>query len=107
MEECRQIKRRFALEHIIDRPRQLVSQESQGFPLAVFFLYTGEIALPCRIVAQEQCRRFGKGPREVDIPNFFAGRTQAFARGFLGAFDQATIGDKILHAGKRSISWIS
>jgi hypothetical protein len=38
MEECVQIKGRLALEHVIDRPRQLVSQDSQGFPLAMFFL---------------------------------------------------------------------
>ena len=38
MEECLQIKSRLALEHIIDRPRQLVRQDRQGFALAMFFL---------------------------------------------------------------------
>jgi hypothetical protein len=79
MEEWVHITGRLALEHVIDRPRQLVSQDSQGFPLAMFFLSAGQSDLPCRIVAQAQRRRFGKGPLEVAIADFFAGRTQAFA----------------------------
>ena len=100
MEELVHLKSRLALEHIIDGPRELVSQDGQGFPLVVFFLQAGEIFLPCRIVAQEQRRSLGKGPLEVGVPDFFAGRAQAFARRFLGTLDQATIGDEILHRRK-------
>ena len=53
MEECLQSKSRVALEHIIDRPRQLVRQDRQGFALAMFFLSAGQSALPCGMVAQE------------------------------------------------------
>ena len=52
------------------------------------------------MIAQEQSSSLGTGPLEVDSPEFFAGSAQAFACGFLGTFDQATIGDKILHPGE-------
>jgi hypothetical protein len=38
MEEGLHIKGRVALEHIIDGPRQLMRQDRQGFPCAMFFL---------------------------------------------------------------------
>ena len=75
-------------------------QDRPGFPLAMVFLYAGQRALPCRIVAQEQRRCCGKGPLEMTMPAFFARRAQALARGFLGTLDQATRGDTILHAGE-------
>ena len=37
-EEDVHIKSRFAFEHIIDRPCQLVGQEAQGFAFVMFFL---------------------------------------------------------------------
>ena len=73
-------KGRLALAHVIERPRQLVSQASPGFPLPLWFLSAGQSDVPCRIGAQEQGRRFGKGPRAVDMPDCLAGRAQAFAR---------------------------
>ena len=100
MEERVHLKSRVALEHRIDGPRELVSQDGQGFPLAVLFLQAGELFLPCRSGAQAQHRRFGKGPLEGGVPDFFAGRAQAFARRCLGTLAQATIGDAILHRRK-------
>ena len=80
MEEGRHIQGGLALEHIIDGPRQLMRQASQGLPCAMLFLSAGQGLLPWRIGAQEQRRSFGKGPLEMAIPDFFARRAQAFAR---------------------------
>ena len=66
----------------------------------MFILQTGQVFLPCWIIAQEQSSRFGKSPLEVGIADLFARGAQAFAGGFLGTFDQATIRDKILHLGE-------
>ena len=79
MEERLHSKSRVAFEPVVDRPRQLVSQDGQGFTLIVCFLHAGQILLPCWIVAQEQRCGLGKGPREVGVPDFFAGSAQAFA----------------------------
>jgi hypothetical protein len=100
MEECLPMKSRLALAPIIARPCQLMRQDGQGFPLAMCFLYVGQIAVPGCVVAQEPGRRCGKGPRERGVPDFFAGRAQACACGFLGTLAQATLGDNILHAGE-------
>ena len=70
MEERLHLKGCFALEHVIDGPRELVGQDGQGFPLAVFFLQAGHIVLSCRVVAQAQRRSFGKGPLQVGFPIF-------------------------------------
>ena len=102
MEELVPSKGCCAFEPVIDRPRQLVSQDRQGFALARFFLAAGQRALPRCMVAQEERRRFGKGPLEVAIAAFFTRGAHAFARGCLGTLDQATIGDNILHAGATS-----
>ena len=69
-----------------------------AFPM--FFLQAGQIFLPCRIGAQEQHRRFGKGPLEIRIPDLRAGRAVAFARRFPGTLDQAAVGDEILDPGE-------
>jgi hypothetical protein len=42
LEEGVQITRRLAFQHVIDRSGQFVSQDGQGWPLAVFVLPSGE-----------------------------------------------------------------
>jgi hypothetical protein len=100
MEERLYIKGCFAFKHVIDCPSEPVGQDGQGFTFIVFFLQAGQMFLPCWIVAQEQRCGLGKGPLEVGVPNFFARSAQAFAGGFLGTRDQATLGDNILHRWK-------
>jgi hypothetical protein len=51
-------------------------------------------------LAEEADRRFGNRPASMDGANLLARRPQFFAGGFLGAFHQPTIRDKILYAGK-------
>jgi hypothetical protein len=80
MEACLQSKRRWALAHLRDRPRQLVRQERQGLPLARLFLAAGQRDVPGGLGAQAPRRRFGKGPLEGDMADWFAGRAHAFAR---------------------------
>ena len=41
VQECVQIKSRLALQHVVDRPGQFMSQDGQGFALAMFFLQVG------------------------------------------------------------------
>src|SRR5262245_60879672 len=55
------IKHRVALAHVIDRPREFRREASQGLALAVLVFQAGQVLLPCRIVAEEQHGRFGKG----------------------------------------------
>jgi len=52
VQEGVQIKRRLALQHVIDRPRQCMRQDGQGFAFAVFFLEAGEQFLRGGIVTQ-------------------------------------------------------
>jgi hypothetical protein len=59
-----------SFEQVIDGAGQLLGQESQGFPLAVFFLQAGEVFLGCRMVSQEQDSGFRKGPFEMGIADF-------------------------------------
>ena len=52
MQECLQIKGRLAFEPVVDCPGQFMSQDGQGFALAVFFLQAGEQFLRGGIVTQ-------------------------------------------------------
>ena len=52
VQEGVQITSRFAFQHVIDRPCSFVSQDGQGFALAVFFLEAGEQFLRGGIVTQ-------------------------------------------------------
>ena len=52
------------------------------------------------IVPEKQHGGFGAGPFERGMTNFRAGGAVAFPRRFLGAFDQAALGHKILNPGK-------
>ena len=51
-QECVQIKSGLAFEHVVDRPGSFVSEDGQGFTLAVCFLE-----------AREQCLRGGIIPQ--------------------------------------------
>ena len=73
VEELLHIEHHIASEHVIDCPGQLMSQDRQRLPLAVFFLSAGQIFLACRMVAKEQDRRFGEGPLEIRIADLRAG----------------------------------
>ena len=91
---------RLVLEPIRDGARQLVGQERQGFPLSVFLLHARAIVLSCRLVTQEPRCGLRKGPREVGVADFVAGRAQAFAGRCLGTLAQTARGDTILHRWK-------
>jgi hypothetical protein len=53
LKEGVQSKSRLAFSHGVDRPCQCVSQDGQGFPLAVCFLSSGEKCLRGGMVPQE------------------------------------------------------
>ena len=96
MDELVPIQGRCAFAPGIDGTGQVMGQDGQGLALAVFFLQTREVFLPCWIVAQTQHSRFGERPLEVGMADLGASRAVAFPGGFLGAFHQATVRDKIL-----------
>jgi hypothetical protein len=96
LEKHRHIERRFALSHRVDGTGQLMREHRQRLAFALFFLQAGQRFLPCRIVAQEQHRGFGKGPLEIRMPDLCAGCAVALARRFLGTLDEAAVGDEIL-----------
>lgn len=75
-------------------------QDGQRFALAMRVFQAGHMLWPGRILPEEQHGRFGKGPREVRGPDFFARGAIACARGFPGTLDQAAGRDAILHAGE-------
>ena len=66
----------------------------------MFVLQARHILLAGGIVPEKQHGGFGEGPFAIGITNFRAGGAVAFPRRFLGAFDQAAIGHKILNPGK-------
>ena len=100
MPEFVHIKGCVAFEHVIDSARQFMRQDGQRFALAMLVFQAGQMLWPCRIIPEEQHGRFGKGPLEARVPDFFARGALAFARGFPGTLDQAAVGDEILHPGK-------
>jgi hypothetical protein len=72
MEELVLVKGSLTFEHVIDRPRQLVSQEGQGLPLVMVVRQAGHVFLPSGIVAQEPHGGLEKGLLEMSVPNFLA-----------------------------------
>jgi hypothetical protein len=94
------ITHRVALQHGRDRPRQRVSQDGQGVPLAVLFLYAGEPLLAGRMVPQEQHGGVGEGPREVGVPDLRAGGPLALTGRCLDTRDEAARRNAVLHPGK-------
>jgi hypothetical protein len=85
-----------SFEHVIDGSRQFVRQDGPRFALALLGFQSGQILLPCRIMAEEQRGRFGKGLLEVGVAAFLARGALAFARGCPGVCDDATVRDAIL-----------
>jgi hypothetical protein len=50
LQEGVHLKRCLAFQHVVDRPRQFVSEDGQGFALAVLFFQSGQSLLTGRII---------------------------------------------------------
>jgi hypothetical protein len=87
-----------ALEHVVDRPAQFMSQDAQGFPLVMLVLQTAQKLLALGSVPQEESGSFREGPLEVRVADVLARGPHAFATRFLAAFNQARIRGEVLHA---------
>jgi hypothetical protein len=87
-----QMQGRLVLAHSRDGPRPRVGQERQRLPLRGVFLQAGARVLACRSVAPAQRGGLRNGPREVGVPDVFAGRAHACARRCLGTLDQTARG---------------
>jgi hypothetical protein len=59
-----------APQHVINGACQFVSQDRQSLTLAVGFFQPRHAGLSLRIVAQEQHRRFGEGPLDLQLENW-------------------------------------
>ena len=94
------IKGCFALEHIIDGPRQFRSQDGEGFAFVMLFLHAGQGLWALGMVPQAQNGGCGKGPREMGVPEFLARGTQTFASRCLRTLEQATIRGDVRHPGE-------
>ena len=79
------------------RAAQFLGQHGQRLARAVLFLQPSEVFLACRIVPQKQDGGFRKGPFQARVTNLASRGAVAFTGGFFCTFDQAAIGDKILH----------
>jgi hypothetical protein len=98
LEQGVEIERDSSLQHVIDRPGELMHQDREGFALAVVFLSAGERLLARRIVAEAQERRFGEGLLEVRLPDPRAGGARMLACRLHRPFAQAARGHDILPA---------
>jgi hypothetical protein len=96
LEKGGKIKYHLPFQPIVDRPGELMSQDRQRFPLTVFVLSAGQRLVARRIVPQEEDGRFRKGPFEIRIADLRAGSAIPLPRRFLGAFNHAARGHKIL-----------
>jgi len=85
-----------SFQHLIDGPRQRMRQDRQRLALAVCFLSASQIFVARRMVAEDQARRFGEGPRERGIPGRRTGGTLTLPSRCLGACAQAAGGHTIL-----------
>ena len=98
--ELHQVEGLISLEHVVDRPSQLVGQDGQGLGLAVLLLQALPIALSLRVVAQEHDSGFGEGPLQVDVADLGAGGAITLAGRLLGALDEPGVGDEVLDPGE-------
>lgn len=96
LEKGGKIKPHLPFQHLVDRPGELMSQDRPRFTFAMCFLSAGQILVARRIVTEEEDGRFREGPCERRIADLRAGGAIPLSRRFLGAFDQAAIGHKIL-----------
>jgi hypothetical protein len=108
MEEDIHIESRFALEHVIDGPRQFMRQDGERFSFIMLFLQADQVLLAWGIVPQEQSGGFRKGPLEMGVADFLARGAQALASGFFRALEtRRQYETKSCTRGKRAMSWIS
>src|SRR5205809_2344055 len=91
------VERLVAAQHVINRARQLVSQNRQGFALAMHFLQAGQIGLPWGIVSKEKNRRFREGPFQMRIADLGADGTVNLAGGLFLGLHQTAVGNEILN----------
>jgi len=97
MEKFVHIEHRVTPQHVINCTGQFLGQHGQRCARAVFFLQAREVFLARRIVPQKQDGGFRKRPVQVGVTDLGTRGAVSCACGFIRAFDQAAIGDKILH----------
>ena len=73
-------------------------QDREGFGLAVAGPESLLEHLGRRVGSEEEDGRLGEGPLEMDVADLASARTQALARGLLGALDEPGVGGEVLDA---------
>ena len=89
-----------SLEHVIDGPTEFLrnDRESLGFALFIrqLMLKTFRIVL----IAKENDRRLAESPLQMSVADLIVAAVGALAGGFMGAFDQPCVGDKVHDFGE-------
>jgi hypothetical protein len=78
----------------------LVREDRQGFPFAVFLLERAEEFLPAGRVAKEQDGGFRERPLQMDVAHLGAARPEQFAAGLFAPFHEPRVRGEFLHAIK-------
>ena len=100
LEEFNHVERLLAFEHVVDGGGDLPGEDPEGLSLAVPGLKLLEGLLGGPVSPQKQTGRLREGPLQVGVPDLLSAGAQLFPRRFLGAPDEPTVGDEILHPGK-------
>ena len=96
-EELGGVERLAAPEHVVHRPRELVSHERQRLPLAVLLGQAGHVSLGDGIPAQAEDGGLGERPLQMGVADLRTCVPVVLAVGLLGAFHQPAVGHELLH----------
>ena len=75
-----------------------MGQDRKGLGLSMFFSKLLDVALGGWVRAKKEHGSFGESPLQVDVPDLCAAGSESFSRGALLAFDESSIGGKVLDA---------
>ena len=75
-----------------------MGEDGEGLGFTVFLLESFFELQPLGVSPEKEDGSFGEGPLEVGVADLLPGSAVAFAGGFLGALDEASVGDEVLDA---------
>src|SRR6267143_215237 len=91
-------KDRVPRQDVEDGPADLVGEDRERLPLAVFLLQGREEFLPASVMTEKQHRGFREGPFEMHVPHLRATGPEQFAAGLFPTLDEPGVRSELLHA---------